>query len=195
MSLESLLAAQGHILPPTAPARTNRKNDGREFQKEIEQTAGVYNSRRVATLKKVDTPVRIIWPPNRFTGKPEQRIIQLPNPHLDYVGCWTARGARMLAIEAKSTSVHLLAFNREDGGFKATQWAAMKSWRWSGAACALVWKFNDRVMLWTPEMLMKEQAAGAKSLKHENGVPVSVGLGSLRWDFLGTLERKLWATP
>ncbi len=174
--------------PETRPARTNARNDGREFQGEIERSCGFYNSHRIATVRKCDPPIRIVWTPDKITKKPVQRVIFLQNPFLDYIGTWTARGARMLCIEAKSTSYHLLRFNA-DNGFKDKQWAAMKSWHWSGAACALLWKFNGKVMLFTPAMLFAVEATKAKSLKHEDGLRVEPGVGSLVWDFLPILAK------
>ncbi len=180
----------------TAPAlRTNRGNDGRQFQSEIETTCGAYHKRRVAVLRKVDPPVRIIWPFNPKTGKNEQRVIFQANPFNDYIGVWTARGGRALFIEAKSTSTHRLPFDGESGGFKRAQWNAMKTWRLAGAACCLLWKFGNRVVLFTPEMMLAAEATAAKSLQFENGIPVPAGEGMLIWDFLPTLERQLWPTP
>lgn len=185
MSLQSLLIEQGHLAPPD---RKNAANDGRSFQKELETTAGAYQAKRQCVLRKVDPPVRVIWVPDKLTGKSIQRVIFQQNPHLDYVGSYTAKGGRMLAIEAKSTSNHLLRFNA-DVGFKSSQWAAMKSWHWSGAITFMLWQYAGKVCLWTPDMLISTEASGAKSLRHEEGLKVERGMGTIIWDFLATLER------
>lgn len=171
--------------------RTNATNDGRGFQKEIEFTAGGYNSRNVASFRKVDPPVRIIWPYEAKQGRKVQRVIFQPNPWLDFVGTWTARGGRMLLIEAKSTSTHRLAFNNTNG-LTSVQWTNMKSWRIAGAASALIWRWNGKVVLFTPEMLRSVEGSGAKSLVFENGLPVPAGEGAIIWDFLPVLANALW---
>lgn len=171
--------------------RTNWANDGREFQKEIELTAGAYNARRIAYLRKVDPPVRIVWPFDPKQGRKVQRVIFQTNPFLDFVGVWTARGARALQIEAKSTASHRLAFNG-DAGFKSSQWGAMKTWRNAGTACALLWRWAGRVVLFTPDQLLAVEASRAKSIRHEDGLPIPRGLGPVVWDFLPVLEAAIW---
>lgn len=174
-----------------APQRTNRANDGRSFQREIETTAGACQHRRIATLRKVDPPVSVIWPRDKRTGKPTQRVIFKQNPWLDFAGVWSARGGRMLVVECKSTSSHRLPFERH-GGLTSEQVATLRTWRLAGASSCVLWRWCDKVTLWMPEMLIAAQARGDKSLLFENGIPVERGEGSLLWDFLGVLERALW---
>ena len=119
------------------------------------------------------------------------RVIYQPNPFLDFIGVWTALGGKPLFIEAKSTSGHRLSFG-SGGGFSEGQWSATHRWRSAGAACALVWEFDERVVLFTPELLLVAQASGAKSLKHEDGLPVARGVGAIVWDFLPVLEQANW---
>jgi hypothetical protein len=92
-----------------AMTRTNWRNDGRGFQKEIEQTCGAYQNRRAATLRKVDPPTRVIG------TAAARRVIFRPNPFLDFAGSWTARHGRAIFVEAKSTSTHRLPFARSGG--------------------------------------------------------------------------------
>ena len=172
-------------------ARTNARNDGREFQRQLEVIAGSYHTRGLAYLQKVDPPVAVVWIPDKRTGEKKQRVIFKQNPFLDYLGVWTVHHGRMILMEAKSTSGHRLpAFG--EAGFKDKQWAAMKRWRFTGAACCLLWSYAGQVRLWTPELLMVAEAAGAKSLEFQAGIPVEQGDGLLRWDWLRTLEKKLW---
>jgi penicillin-binding protein-related factor A (putative recombinase) len=174
-----------------AATRTNWKNDGRAFQGEFERTAAGYQSRGIASFEKVDPPVRIIWPMDKATGKPVQRVIFQTNPFLDYVGVLTSRHSRAIFIEVKSTASHRLAFNR-DNGLKSTQWSAMKRWRSAGAACGLLWQWNFRVCLFTPEMILLCEKAGAKSLVWEEGLTVAAGTGEVIWDFIPVLEKAIW---
>lgn len=177
----------------TAPARTNRANDGRSFQKEVEMIAGAYQTRRVAVLRKVDPPVSVIWPFDKATGKKIQRVIFKQNPWLDFCGSWEAKGGRMLLVEAKSTSSHRLPFNRH-GGLTMEQVATIKTWHLAGAAVCVLWLFNGRVTLWTAPMLVAAEGRGDKSLVFESGLQVAAGPGSLIWDFLPVLERELNGT-
>lgn len=170
-SLREVMAEQA------GPTRTNWKNDGRSFQKEIETTVGGYLSRRIAMLRKVDPPTRLVG-----TGL-QRKVIFMANPFLDFVGTWTARGGRALFVECKSTQTHRLPFN-SSGGLTATQWVTMKSWTLAGAVCCLVWKWNNRVVLFTPDYLKFAEARADKSLKHGNGIQVPSGQGNLTWDFL-----------
>ncbi len=174
---------------PATPQRTNRGNDGRQFEAEVEATLTNYALRGILSGQKVSPPVRIIWKPDPSTGKSRQIIIQMKNPYLDYLAVWTARHGRALFVEAKSTSVHRLAVNR-DAGLKEHQVENMYRWRKAGAAVALLWKFNGTVCLWTPEMIQRAIAMEYKSLRFDEGLPVA-SEGGL-WDFLPVLEKALW---
>ncbi len=201
--MQSQAALALGIEPPPAPpiderkfpkpaGRTNAKNDGRDFQKEVERTAGAYQSRRVATLRKVDPPMRLIWADDKENpGKKRTFPIFMENPHLDYVGVWQTKGGRALMIEAKSTSAHRLPFNG-DSGLKRHQVANLQTWHAAGAAVALLWRFNESCRLWTPRMIEEAIAAGSKSLVFESGLQVPRGDGTLVWDFLPVLDA---ATP
>lgn len=175
---------------PTA-ARANRSNTGKTFEAELIATAGAYHSRRVAMLRKVDPPVRIIWIDDKANpGKKRQHVIFQPNPFLDFVGCWQARGGRTLLIEAKSTATHRLRFNAKDG-LKEHQVTNMKTWARAGAATCVLWQWAGKVCLFTPQMLIAAEGRGDKSLVFESGVPVARGTGTCVWDFLAALESAL----
>jgi penicillin-binding protein-related factor A (putative recombinase) len=176
---------------PAPAARKNAKNDGREFQKEMEATADAYAEAGIARLKKADPPMRVIWIDDAANpGKKRNHFIYMKNPHLDYVGVWTAKAARSLMIEAKSTSSHRLPFNGASG-FKEEQMTNLNAWHAKGAVAALVWKFNDEVRVWTADMLRSAEEAGAKSLLFWDGLKV-VRRATGQWDFLGALSRALW---
>ena len=172
----------------------NWRNDGKQFERELEITAGGYQGRGIATFKKVDPPVRVFMrQDDRAPDGRRQQVVFLQNPHLDYCGSWTAQAARALFVEAKSKSTHRLPFNTgSGGGLKPEQWAAMKTWRLAGAACCLLWKFGDRVALWTPDMLLHHEASGDRSIEFGYGIRVPRGTSSVIWDFLPVLERAIW---
>lgn len=182
-------------VPALTPVRTNRSNDGRGFQKEIEGTVALYREQGIASLEKADPPVVIIWPFDPITKTKKQRVIFKKNPWLDFVGVWTCRGGRALFVEAKSTSTHRLPINRH-GGLTDEQVTALFRWRRAGAAVCVVWRFDDRAVLFTPEMLQTATVAGAKSLLFEEGLPVSIRPELTRdlrvWDFLPVLEAAIW---
>jgi len=165
--------------------RSNRENDGRPFQRELEITAGGYQCRRIATLRKVDPPTRLVG------SGAARRVLFMANPFLDFVGVWTAHHGRALFIEAKSTATHRLPFNRS-GGITPEQLASIKTWRHAGAAAAVLWRFGMRVALFLPEDLIQAEGRGDKSLVFENGRRVPAGEGNLIWDFLPVLESAIW---
>ena len=165
--------------------RTNWKNDGRAFQEELRLTAGAYAARGIATLEKVDPPTRI------FGRGGDQKMLYMTNPFLDFVGIWSARGGRLLMVEAKSTQDPRLQFNG-GGNFTEKQWNAMKRWRVAGAACALLWQHAGRVSLFPPEALLIAETAGARSILHGEGWRVPRGEGAIVWDFLPVLAAACW---
>ena len=118
-------------------------------------------------------------------------MIFLANPFLDFMGTWTAHHGRALFIECKSHESGRLGI-ASSGGISATQWAALKSWRRAGAACAVLWRQKGDVRLFTPEMIAKAEAGGAKSLVFVEGHLVFQGQGRVIWDFLKTLEVAIW---
>lgn len=176
--------------PEPRPPRPNARNDGRDFQKQLEATCAEYHRRRVAYLRKVDAPVRVFWK-QEANGTRRQVVVFLQNPWLDFVGTWIARRSRTLLIEAKSTSTHRLPFKKEHGSLSIEQFNSIRTWHLCGAAVAVVWRFGDKCCLYTPAMLLAAEASGAKSLVFESGIPVSYGTGNVMWDFLPVMERYL----
>lgn len=166
------------------PMRTNHRNDGRGFQKEIETTCGAYQSRRAATIRKVDPPTRLVG------GGNARRVIFLANPFLDFSGVWTARHGRALYFEAKSTATHRLKLG--SGGISETQIAALRMWRLGGAAAFVLWQWSAKVSLLLPELVCGAADRGEKSIAFDSGLAVPRGEGSVLWDFLPVLERALF---
>src|SRR6187402_1485458 len=94
------------------PARPkNISNNGKGFEGLISKLAQAYAARWIATLEKVEPPVRVIG------FGPARKVIFLKNPFLDYVGTWTAAGGRAIFIEGKSTAEDRLPLlgRTEDG--------------------------------------------------------------------------------
>lgn len=194
----SALAAKGVDLPPVsaaapaspAAARTNARNTGKAFERELEQTAGAYHSLRIAVIKKVDPPLRVLWIPDKANpGKRKQHVVFLSNPWSDFAGTWTAHHGRMLIIEAKSTATHRLPMR--PGHLSDEQRAALNTWHLAGAAVCVLWQWSGRVCLITPDMIIAAEARGDKSMVFEACLPVLKGDGALHWDFLTVLEMKL----
>ncbi len=177
--------------PTPTPARTNRGNTGKSFEKEIELTAGAYQRTRTAVLRKVDPPVAVIWIDDASNpGKKRQRVIFKRNPWLDFAGVWSARGGRALLVECKSSSTHRLGLR--EGQLGPDQVEAIRAWRMAGGVVALLWQFGEAVSLWTPEMIVSADARGEKSLVFADGLPVPRGLGNVVWDFLPVLSKSIW---
>lgn len=174
---------------PAPAQRTNRANDGRSFEEEVTASFDAYARRGIATGNKVTPPVRILWIPDKQTGVRTQRVIQMKNPYLDFLSVWTAKYGRAIFLEAKSTATHRLLVNR-DNGLKEHQVANMFRWRRAGAAVCLLWRFDSRCCLFTPEMVQTAIARGDKSLVFAEGLPVPSIAGL--WDFLPVLEAAIW---
>lgn len=164
-------------MTPLPLDRTNARNTGKAFERELEMTCTGYEQAGIAALSKVDPPTRTVG------GGKSMRVIYQPNPFLDLVGVWKARGGIALFVEAKSTSTHRLPFCC-DGGLTAKQCNAMRRWEDAGAIVGLVWQYADRVVaIPHPHRL---DVGGAKSLKFEDysDYAVARGIGLIVWDFL-----------
>lgn len=118
--------------------RTNARNTGKEFEKQILDVLVQYQSSGVMRLKKVDPPVRVVG------SGAFRRILFLSNPWLDWVGCWTQRGGRAVLIEAKSTADPKLPF-LTSGGLTQTQFDTLRNWHNCGAATGILWQFDGQV--------------------------------------------------
>lgn len=167
------------------PTRTNFLNDGRGFQSEIIATSQGYRNAGIATLAKVDPPVRVLG------GGKFRKVIFMANPFCDFHGAWTAHHGRSLCIEAKAIDEGRLSVGGS-GKFTESQWTAMKAWRRAGAACAVLWRRKGEVRLFTAERLLEEERLGSKSVVFDSGLPVGRGMGTIIWDFLPVLEAQIW---
>lgn len=179
MSLQDLLNQHEHGI------RTNRSNDGRGFQSEMEATFAAYHRRGMARAVKVDPPTRVVG------SYRAREVIFRANPFLDYVGVWKDNGGQMLCVEAKSTQRPRLPINR-DSGLSAAQFKAMGEWKQMGAAVCLLWQCNTEVRLFTYDSLYAwQESAAAVSIEFSQGIPVPRGVGKVIWDFLPVLDEAL----
>ena len=140
--------------------RTNRKNTGKAFEHELELLFKVLESRRVARIRKVDPPTRIVG------GGFRRHVIFLPNPFLDYAGT-LCRTGRAVFIEAKSTASHRLPIARH-GGVTEEQVEALRGWARAGALVGVLWRFDGETAFASMTEIEVALLAGEKSLVFAN---------------------------
>lgn len=162
----------------------NISNDGRSFQNLVLKIAGAYDNLKVMKLEKADAPTK-------FFGN---KIIPQENPFPDFIGCWHQHG-RMIALEAKSTSGHLLPIDVKGGGLTTKQCNLLRDWRIAGAISAVLWEYKNNGVLFIPsDCVEREVALGKRSLRFEDYVvecSVVPGLGYVMWDFALNIESLL----
>jgi len=166
--------------------RTNRHNDGKQFESCVETVLRQYQSRGLFRARKVDPPARVLG-----TGA-ARRVIFQANPFLDYVGVWCERKGRAVFFEAKSTAEARLPFGG-DHGLTGAQIESMRHWHAHGAITFCLWEVRGvaRVSLITLGNLDAARKDGMKSLTWNYAEEVPKGTGFVVFDFLVIL-RKLW---
>jgi penicillin-binding protein-related factor A (putative recombinase) len=147
--------------------RTNRFNDGREFQDAIKAQLKEYQFKGIMRVKQVSPPVRLIG-----TGT-YRRVIFLENPWLDFLGVWTRSAGRMVLIECKSTEEARLPVGGS-GGVTEDQWNELQHWNNANAVAFVLWYVRSEPGCWffTVPMLKAVLATGRKSVRPENGEAV-----------------------
>lgn len=161
---------------------TPPRNTGKAFEQVLTEICGHYASRGLLRVKKVD-------PPTKTFGRGQ--IIHLPNPFLDFVGCWTARAGRAVFFEAKSvTNKPHLAFG--SGGLSDTQIESLRQWHAAGAVAFVLWERSGEVRLVTWPQIGDALKLGRRHLVWEDCYAVPQGKGYLIHDFLQVMEQ-LWA--
>lgn len=162
--------------------RTNRKNDGREFEKRIADSLALYQANGWMRIKKVEQPIKMFG----------RRVIHLKNPFLDFIGSWTERFGKMVAFETKSTSVPKL--QTHSGGLTEAQIDAMRLWTRAGAVTFLLWDYKGNVNFWSHEMV-EEQTATRRHLRFEDGVGVPLIRNDLKLEAKPFIDfRRVMAT-
>lgn len=144
--------------------RTNRKNTGKSFEHELELLFKGLEARRIARIRKVDPPTRIIG------GGGFRRVIFLPNPFLDYAGA-ICRSGRAVFLEAKSTSSHRLPIDRS-GGVTEEQVGSLRAWARADALVGVLWRFQNRTAFAGIREIEEALSLGEKSLLFEALPPV-----------------------
>ena len=158
--------------------RTNRFNDGRPFQTLLESILKQYQSDGRLRMKKVEPPTRIV----------RGRILYLENPFLDYIGCWSDRGGRLVTFEAKSTRESRLPL--WSNGVTKKQIDVLRLWESAGSVAFVLWEYSGDVRL-IRYSAIKEALVERKHLKLEDGVLVPRGEKWIMHDFLKVME-ELW---
>lgn len=156
---------------------------GQTFERRLELICDDYRRRGLADIRKVDPPTKT------FGSGRATRVIHLANPWLDFVGTWTARGGRMLQIEAKSTeepTLRILKEGASGSGITYNQQTNARRWAHAGAAVAFLWHHHGQVRIVTPAMV-QAQLTQRYSLRWVDAHPVPPGLGFCFHDFLAVL--------
>lgn len=142
--------------------------DGKWLETLVEQMGAQYNRTGRARWVKVD-------PPTRNLGK---RVINLPNPFLDFIGSWTERDGRHIQLECKSTKERRLSINRH-GGVTEKQFEALNSWEKSGAAVGIIWGFENKIRFVTMALAHAVLSEGKASIRWEMAYKIPPGEGIL----------------
>lgn len=140
--------------------RTNQKNTGKTFEHELDLLFRSLEIRKVARIRKVDPPVRVVG------GGFARRTIFLPNPFLDYAGVFYSSG-RAIFVEAKSTSAHRLPIGRS-GGVTEEQVESLRAWARAGAFVGVLWRYKASTVFISMKLLDACLDWGDKSLRFED---------------------------
>lgn len=166
---------------PEKKLRTNRRNDGRAFEHDLEVIFTRYASQGLLRLKKTVPPCKVMG------GGAGRKVIFLRPEYLDFCGSWNERGGRFVNLEAKSTSKPLLALE-SDSGLTVRQVEILRNWSISQGAVAVLWEHIGEVKLVLP-LTIVGTLARRKSLRWEDaGRVIKPGLGLERWQILAALR-------
>lgn len=170
--------------------RTNWRNTGKLFEREIEGVLVQYRAKRFLDLRKTEPATRFI----------EGQVLHLRNDWLDYAGSWTERGGRCVVMECKSTTPeqHLEGMEREprlplgSGGLTDRQRLAMLRWTDAGACAFLLWRHGTRTLFvpW-PVIYTVDRRMDRRHLLWSDGREVKQGMGFVTCDFLEAM-RTCW---
>lgn len=164
---------------------SNRRNDGRAFETQVEAILRVYESKGLMSVRKVDPPTKVIG----------GRVIFQANPFPDFIGAWTERGGRMIAFEAKSTLDARLEANG-NRGITITQMRSLREWRNANAATFVLWEHRGVVKMVPDFRLRTLHEAHSKSIGWDDleAFVVPAGTGYVTADFR-SLMLKVWRDP
>lgn len=157
------------------------KNNGTTFEMILETQHQAYAVQGRAKIEKLSQPVKVFGPPGR------QRVVHLPNPFLDFTGCWMEHGNRSIHIEAKTTvPARLPIYN--DTGIKTTQMEALHAWNKAGAAVGVLWFHEGATRLLTLAQIEAARAEGRGSVRWERAYPLYQTGELVFWDYLTALK-------
>lgn len=159
-----------------------KERTGSEFEKILTTIFDGYKSRGIATVEKVEMPVKVFGPPKART------VIFLENPWLDFSGTWTVMGGRHLVLEAKATQEPRLAIGA--AGITPEQMTNLLAWHDAGAAVAVLWYHQQQIRVITGETLKAAHGMGVKSFKAAHYRPAPRGEGFILFDFLDVIARQ-----
>lgn len=158
-----------------------KKNTGKFLEQLITTIGNAYEAHRILKLAKVDPPSFVVRKESRYQAFFKR------NPFVDYIGSWSKRGGRTLAIEAKSTSKPTLALCCE-GGLRENQYINLHAWQNSGAAVGVLWEYDKTIKFLSLNKIMTILDTGKKSISFDLADEVKQGQGYILYDFEKNLE-------
>lgn len=142
------------------------KARGKQFEADLEEVWGEYETSGIALIEKVDPPVRMV----------RRRAIPQPSPWLDYSGSWLGRSVHIEAKERQTQTKDIddtwLPIGRPDG-LTEEQLSWMIKWGSTGAVSFLLWRIQtdqtDEIRLFGWETLKLIEQAGIDRLYWHQG--------------------------
>lgn len=154
------------------------------FEANVKRVLEHYRQRNILRMEKVGPPARIMG------GGLRRNVIFMENPFMDFVGTWTERGGRMLAIEAKSTQDGKLVM-AEAGNLKDKQIEWLQRWHAAGAAVGILWEWRGTGWRFIPlGNLMAVVKTGRRHIKWDEScaIPRMSGHPQAHHDFICNLR-------
>jgi hypothetical protein len=157
------------------------KASGDALEAEIGLICEAYEKQGRAKIHKVDPPTRMV--------RQGRKVIAIPlkSPFVDWLGCWTENGKRMVHLESKNTGEPRLPILRDDG-LKVSQYDNMVRWHRAGVITGVLWGHRGQMKLISLPTIAAAIAAGHVSLKWRHHRLCSRGQGLITWDFLTELR-------
>ena len=157
------------------------RSAGEAHEAEIELICGQYRKQKRAKIHKVDPPIRIVRRGKQAIGIPQ------PSPFVDWLGCWTERGGRLIHIESKSTREPRLPLLTKEG-LKGSQYDNLIAWHRAGAIVGVLWGHAGGMKLISLPTIAHAIESEQKSLKWRHHRSCRRGTGLVTWDFLTDLD-------
>jgi recombination protein U len=168
---------------------TPHASRGMAFEAALEYQHNLYAARGVALLHKVPTPIAV---GGRRTGGSHggvwERAWPVKQSIADYLGVWTERGGRALAVEAKEAAGLRWPFDR----LPEHQREFLSEWTLAGGLALVVLRWTATDELWVLDWptLRAAMSGSARSLRRADGSPGAATAGT---DYLGAYARAMGA--